>query len=418
MPPTPPPPRRAPLPRIPTWVALVLFLATVAVSIHRGIERGAFDGNGKPARWGMIDFRDTLYYPAVALLAGENPWAASLADDYPVQRPLPPYGPVVVLLHWPLGLLPLTTAEIAYFAVTIALTVLTAAVALRGSGIEAGLAAVLTVASLLLLSRPGHQNLLLGQSTLEVVLGCYLALVYGERRPVIGALGIVLASMKPQFAIPLVLLLVVRGDRRAPIGGIVATAALSLGTLLLAGGSEGPATWLAAIGRSSGTVSSAALAWTRIDVEFFVRHVLASPGRAELVAEVVVLALGLFAFRRSLGAETSTDAPALAHTLACLTILLPLYHIAYDTVLLTLPLVGLIGAAHTLPRFARVVLTVLLLVPSLNYVATHSVIGDLVPGEIPWRLATSTNVVALLTALIVAVSLAIAPRGRAPATAS
>lgn len=409
-----PSPPQALAQRIPPWIAIAGFVATVAVSSYRAVERGAFQAHGDPGRWAMTDFRDTLYYPAVAMIAGTNPWSAQLADDYPVQRPLPPYGPAVVLLHWPLGFLSVPAAEIAYFALTIALTAVTALVALRAGGFEAGLSAVLTTTSLLLLSRPGHQNLLLGQSTLEVVLGCYLALVYGGRRPGLAALGIVLASMKPQFAIPLVLLLLARGDWRATAGGVVATGVLSLGTLLLAAGADGPATWLAAIGRSNTTVSAAALAWTRIDVGFFVRHVLAFPGRAELVAAVTVLALGLWAFRRSIVTEPTTEPPRLADVLACLTILLPLYHIAYDTLLLTLPLVAFVGAARRLPTRTHAVLGLLLLVPFVNFLSAHTIVSHLVPGEPMWRLVTATNALALLAALLLCAWLA-STSPRAPA---
>lgn len=403
-----PSPRRALVHRIPPWVAIAGFVATVAVSSYRAVERGAFHAHGDPGRWAMTDFRDTLYYPAVAMMAGTNPWSTQLADDYPVQRPLPPYGPVVVLLHWPFGFLPVNAAEIAYFAVTIALTGVTALMALRAGGFEAGLSAVLTTTSLLLLSRPGHQNLLLGQSTLEVVLGCYLAFVYAERRPALAALGIVLASMKPQFAIPLVLLLLVRGDWRATVGGVVATGVLSLGTLLLAAGTDGPATWLAAIGRSNTTVSAAALAWTRVDVAFFVRHVLAFPGRAELVAGIAVLALGLWAFRRSIATARTNEPPRLADVLGCLTILLPLYHIAYDTLLLTLPVVAFVGAARRLPTRAHAALGLLLLVPFVNVLSAHTVVSRLVPGAPMWRLVTGTNALALLAALLLCAWLAAA----------
>ena len=44
--------------------------------------------------------------------------------------------------------------------------------------------------------------------------------------------------------------------------GAVSAGVLSLGTLLLAAGTDGPATWLAAIGRSNTTVSAAALSAT------------------------------------------------------------------------------------------------------------------------------------------------------------
>ena len=72
-----------------------------------------------------------------------------------------------------------------------------------------------------------------------------------------------------------------------------------------------------------------------IDAGFFVRHGLALPAPADLLACMAVLVLGLLAFRHATTADlrTVTTHP-LATTLACLTILLPLYHMAYDTLLL------------------------------------------------------------------------------------
>ncbi|MCC6764034.1 MAG: DUF2029 domain-containing protein [Deltaproteobacteria bacterium] len=395
--------------RVPSWVAIAGFLAIVAASTHRAVERHAFAAHGDPGRWAMIDFRDTLYYPAVALRAGENPWAARFAHDHPVQRPLPPYGPVAVLAHWPLGLLPVHTAEAAYFLLTIGLTVALARVVCRACGLATGLPSILTLATLVLLSRPGQQNLLLGQCTLEIVLGCYLGLLHGARRPALGALGIVLASMKPQFALPLALLMLARGDLRAVAVGVAATGVLSLGTLLAAAGSDGPASWLTAIGRSSAAVADPAIGWTRIDVGFLTGQVLALPARAGLAAGAAALLVGIAAFRRALATEAAAAAPrGLATALACLTILLPLYHIAYDALLLTWPIVALITAAR--PR-THAALIALLLVPAVNYVAAHGVVSGLTAGEPAWRIATGTNAAALVAALVYAAWLALgAPR--------
>ncbi|MCC6849223.1 MAG: DUF2029 domain-containing protein [Deltaproteobacteria bacterium] len=404
--PSEPPPPPGLVRRAPARVAVAAFLAVVAASTYRAVERHAFEAHGDRGRWAMTDFRDTLYYPAVAFRAGANPWAARFADDHPVQRPLPPYGPVVVLAHWPLGLLPVHVAEVVYFLSTIGLAVAVAGVALRTGGLDARLPSVLALATLLLLSRPGQQNLLLGQCTLEVVLGCYLGLLQGARRPALGALGIVLASMKPQFALPLALLMLARGDLRAVAAGVAATGALSLGTLLAAGGPDGPAAWIAAIGRSNATVADPAVGWTRIDAGFLAGRGLALPEGAELTAGAAALLLGLAAFRRALATGASTAAPdGLALALACLTILLPLYHVAYDALLLTLPIVALVAAART-PARAHAALIALLLVPAVNQLASYPVVRGLAPGEPAWRIVTGINAAALVAALLHAAWLA------------
>lgn len=418
MPDTAPPTPNGLLRRVPFWVVLAGFLATVLLLSHRAIERRAIAGRVGGDPWAMVDFRDTIYYPAVAFLAGTNPWATRLAEDYPVQRPLPPYGPVVVLAHLPLGLLPVHGAEVVYFALTIGLTAVVAALALGASGLAVRPRSVLALATLMLLSRPGQQNLLLGQCTLEVVLGCALAILHGRQRPILGALGIVLASMKPQFALPLVLLMIARGDVRATAGGIAATGVLSLATLLAAGGVAALGTWVAAIGRSSATVADTTLLWPRIDAGFLARHVLALPTPVDLLAGPALLVVGLVAFRSASAIDRhTTTPPPLAIALACLTILLPLYHMAYDALLLTLPAVALVAAPWRAQPRAHGALLALLLVPALNFVATNTVVTGLEPHGAAWRIVTGINAAALVAALLLASWLTLA-RPRPPATIS
>lgn len=415
MPVTAPPTRDASA-VLPTWVVVATFVACVLLLSRHAIERRAAGERATPEHWAMTDFRDTLYYPAVALVAGTDPWDVRFADAYPVQRPLPPYGPVVVLAHLPLALLPVRIAEGLYFVVTIGLTVALAAVALRIADLAHGFRAVLALATIVLVSRPGRQNLLLGQCTLEVTFACVLALRYGRERPWLGALGIVAASMKPQFAVPLALLLLARGDVRAAFAGGAATAVLSLGTLVLAGGLDGPRTWIASIGTSSATVADAVLLWPRIDGGFLARHVLGLPHHADLVVGLTLLAVGLGAFRRA-SAPAHPAAPGTALAIASLTILVPLYHITYDALLLV-PAVVLLGAARSTPpwrarRGANTALIAMLLVPAANFLATNGVVAHLAPYGPAWRLVTGSNAAALVAALLVASWLAIGGlRGR------
>lgn len=415
MPPTAPW-TRDPSAVLPSWVVVATFVASVLLLSQHALERRAPGERATPEQWTMTDFRDTLYYPAVAFTAGTDPWDVRFADVYPVQRPLPPYGPVVVLAHLPLALLPVRVAECLYFAATIGLAAALAWLALRIARLAHGPRAVLALATLVLVSRPGRQNLLLGQCTLEVVLACILALQYGRARPWLGALGIVVASMKPQFAVPLALLLLARGDVRAALAGGAATALLSFGTLLVAGGLTGPRTWIASIGRSSETVADAVLLWPRIDGGFLARHVLGFPHHADLAIGAALLAVGLVAFRRASAPERGA-APGLALAVACLTILVPLYHITYDALLLVPPLVVL-AAARSAPewrerRGAHAALLAALLVPALNFVATNGVVARLAPYGPAWRLVTGSNATALVVALLLASWLAVTGRRHA-----
>ncbi len=398
---------------IPLWVALAGFLATVGLLSHRAIDRREIPGRPSGERWTMTDFRDTIYYPVVAVLAGRNPYAASFADDYPVQRPLPPYGPLVILVHFPLGLLPVRAAEVVYYLLTLALTLAVAALGLRACDVACDASSVLALATLMLLSRPGHQNLLLGQCTLEVVLGCYLALVYGRRRPWLAVLGVALATMKPQFAAPLALLLLARGEFRTTVGGLAAAGVLSIATLVAVGGRAALASWPEAIARSSRTVTDPSLLWLRIDAGFFARYTLGLPAASDVAVAAALLLLGIAAFRRATAATSGTVPHGLDASLACVTILVAVYHVSYDALLLTLPLIALaaqrpewVWRRH--PRL-RSLLFALLLVPAVNYVATSGVVQKLETYGVPWRLVTGINGAALIAALLLSAALARSP---------
>ena len=162
--------------------------------------------------WTMVDFRSQVYYPAVAFLGGENPYAAErFLKLYPVNSVFPFYLPVALLMHLPLGLLSVRTASAVYFTLTLALTFLLAFASLAFNKIKVKITDVFLIGGLVLLSRSGHWNLLLGQPTLEVVLASYVAFYFARRSAIISGLGLVISMMKPTFGILIALLMLTQG---------------------------------------------------------------------------------------------------------------------------------------------------------------------------------------------------------------
>src|SRR5262249_57464168 len=93
----------------------------------------------------------------------------------------------------------------------------------------------LTAASLrgltavLLLSRPGQMNLLLGQVSAQVAIGAYVALRWARTRPVLASLALALSTLKPTYGVPLAaLMLFGRGDVATVVGGAAASLVLCL----------------------------------------------------------------------------------------------------------------------------------------------------------------------------------------------
>jgi hypothetical protein len=179
------------------------------------------------ADWAMVDFRSSVYYPAVAFLRGDNPYdPRAFLAQYPSEDTFPLYLPAILLLHAPLALLGYAGAAITFYVFTLALTLVTAFVALRMNGVDRSAALVVFVASLMVLSRPGHMNLLVGQNTLVYVLGTYLALWAAERSPIASGAGLMLACLKPTFGVPLAVLMLAQGHVRA----VAIAAAMAVGS--------------------------------------------------------------------------------------------------------------------------------------------------------------------------------------------
>lgn len=198
-----------------TPIAALLFAAAVVVSESRVGMIGEVLGIDAGAPWVMTDFYSGGYYPVRALLDGENPYdRARFLELYPVADGFPPYLPVTLALHLPFGLLPRAPAAAAYFATTIALTLVLAWSALRlggGGGREINVAAVLLAAAIILATRPGHWNLMAGQRTLLYVLGTCAAVRFLRERPLLARLGLALAMIKPTFGVPLAILMLAAG---------------------------------------------------------------------------------------------------------------------------------------------------------------------------------------------------------------
>src|SRR5262245_40913702 len=155
---------------------------------------------------GLTDFHNSVYFPALGLREGFNPYSQDYVAHYPTYQ-LPPYSPAMFWLNYPYSLLPLEVANVVYFVFSCALVVALAASALAVCRVPLTLVNVLALATVILISRPGHVNMLVGQITLVLVLGAVWALELARRRPVLGGLALALTTLKPTFAIPILWLM-------------------------------------------------------------------------------------------------------------------------------------------------------------------------------------------------------------------
>ncbi|MEI6170871.1 MAG: glycosyltransferase 87 family protein, partial [bacterium] len=200
----------------------------------------------------------------------------------------------------------------------------------------------------------GHINLYLGQLGLTTALGTLLALSAAKRRPVIAGLGLALVSIKPNFAIPLALLMLCRRDYRAVLigvavgglGALVATAVLaarfgSLETFL-----AGMMSYVSL--ETPPAIPQILLADGRIDVIALATRFLGGPpsGLAKMLifgGWLAVGAAGVAALRRT---EDSRRADGLTGFLIVLATLTCIYHQIYDAVLLIVPILAVTAACR------------------------------------------------------------------------
>jgi hypothetical protein len=323
------------------FTVVVLVAIVSSFDLSRGIRPDSITS-------ATVDFGETVYFPTLAFTDGVNPYDPNYRFRYGLDSRFPPYAPITLLVHLPLTFVPLEVAALIYVALSIVLTVALAYVALRFNNLKVLSAHVLLVAALILLSRPGRQNVLNGQITLEVILGTYVALYFAQRRPLLSGVGLAFALMKPTFGIPLALLMLARRDIRAVLAGTAVAAAINIPLLLvLVKQAGGVATFfrkafVIANGFQQDVETNAVTSSLRIDFIAFVSRFLGTPltVAGQFTLSLLVLCMGAYAVSMAMRLERG-GTRNLSATIICLTILLCTYHQAYDLLLLTLPLVAL-----------------------------------------------------------------------------
>jgi len=388
-----------------TLVSAVLFLAVGGLITFRTASTLNVPGHPEVPGYGLHDFRDVVYYPAVAVLDGRNPYEpAVFRSAYPVARPLAPYAPTMLLLHLPLGLLPYQVAEWVHFAFNMALMLVVAFLSLEGCGLSTATAAVFGLGALILLGRPAHMTLYIGQCAAYLVAATYLALLLGERRPVLAGVALAVACAKPTFGLPLCAAMLARGDRVALAWGLGIAAVAGAAMLAVLSPSAGGFVPLVASIRDSyarlmqDPSANAASSIIRTDAVAPISRVFGVP-LVGSIASVAIIGVGITAVWRIVRGGRP-DARLRSACVACVTILACTYHQSYDGLLLTLPLVAVAsGRLGGLP-LPRALALVAMLVPFANYLATDTAVDTLALDHVARAFVGSVNGVALFVAFV------------------
>jgi hypothetical protein len=388
---------------------VTLLVAGVYVVGRRTWRGLVVPGDPGAAAWGMLDFRDAIYYPVVAFLDGNNPYEArAYLATYPVGNAFVLYTPMTLLVHLPFGLLPFVPSAVAYFVVSVVLLLWLAHATLRMCGLASSTAAICALGFAMVISQPGQWNLYLGQCGALVTLAAYGALHFARGRPWLAGACLSVAAIKPATGIPLALLMLAAGESSAVLVG-AATAVLVGGIPLIpiVYGAGGIGAFVASLrgALAAFTANPAAAAATspyRVDLAAEVSRLLGwSIGfPAELVVMLAVLAVSAAALRH-LASRADDDARVLSSSLMCVAVLLCAYHPSNEAFLLALPIV-MAGRECLAEGSAASALEWLVLIaataPAANYLLLGSVVARMHPGGLVWLAATSLSGLALLIA--------------------
>jgi hypothetical protein len=299
----------------------------------------------------MQDFRDALYFPVREFLAGGNPYdPAAMFAHWPVRQSFNLYQPYHLVLHLPFALPGYRVGAVAFAAVSLVLLVVLAGMAasrIRSTVPPALGTAVL--AALLVLSQVGKAQLYLGQVNPLIAVGAAGALLTRTSHPRLAAVALALAWLKPQFGLPLAVLLFARGSRRVALAGTAVAAVASLpvvALLVVRGGGIGPfldavaANLAHATQTDYGAVDSPT--GQRVDLAAVLFRLTDWPApAAEPLALAGVLAVSVLLVRRldRLGDPAAT---AVADLLTCLAVVVAVVHQPGD-VLLAVPAATLVA---------------------------------------------------------------------------
>ncbi len=396
----------------------VVLLAATGWRIHRD-----YSPPGTEFDWrqrGFSDFHNGGYFPAKAFLDGASPYSPSTAERYSMSRATPPYSPIIFILNLPFAFFSLHVARVLFFFFNAGFMVAIAGCSLKMAGRRLALFDLLGITNLLLISRPGHVTLFTGYFTAEIVLGCIAAIHFAKSRPVFSGLGMVLASIKPNFIIPLMILLIFRRNIWAVGYGVLFSAiaaGIGLGWLAMNNGWEQTIAGIRA-GQSELHADPTELpvnTWTRVDLlGMYAKLVDWVPDdRTYLIAMMIFLSIiGVVVFRAS-RYESEPGAAGLTGFLVALAILLGVYHHVYDCLLIAVPVVGIVffgrQTVPEVPQHWRRVIAFLTTVPAINYLSTKSVMEklQLEPHGFAWQAVTLINGLCLLAALVILLSAAI-----------
>lgn len=391
------------------WI-LISITGIIATAVRISVYHQT-PGPFNDATQGFCDFHNGVYFPSLAFARGVSPYSQHYAETYPVARQVPPYSPLIIALHVPFAVLPLRIAEICYFAFMIACVIAMAWILVSDS-VDISTSEIWTciwpVVAFIIWSRPGHVTLFNGYFTFELVVGALFAVSYARKHPWIAACGIAIASGKPTYFLPLVVLMTARGDYAAVTRGILLAFCGGLFSMLWMTGFSIPAISQIIHDVLGGQAvhmnepfESPVASWIRIDIAAVIAKVinrdlneLVQIGCMCFLLVVPSVVLWRNRHRYQDGGITNLS----GSTIAIMSIV-SIYHNSNDAILLMAPIVGWAGMRWHCPaenRWLDCAIVLLLMVPMLSPFSTFTFIQRFELNPLSYQMITSSNAVAIL----------------------
>jgi hypothetical protein len=391
-------------------VVIALFVCIVAITAARIANSFTVPTSSSQLTGRFEDFLNAVYFPATAYWSGVNPYSVEYAEAFPVEGTPAFYSPASFWLHLPFAMFPLKAASVVYFVFSILLVVALAASSLYFCGVPRTIVNVLVLSMLILVCRPGHLSLLLGQVTLPIVLGALWGIHWAKSRPWAAAVVLSITTLKPTFGVALIWLLFCRRNVRAALGAaaigvLVATASMS--ALVLSDGWK-PVLESLTRTRSLHRVDPSILpeiTTSRIDIQVVLAKV--APELPDIPSMLIIAALCLliagWALFRTSGTPLGDGVDSVSGLIICTTALTCICHSNYDALLLVAPWVAAsVGnLREQLPNGLRASVWLLLAIPAANYLLAKSVVEYFEFEGWWWILVTSLNALAILAVFLI-----------------
>ncbi len=362
---------------------------------------------------GLSDFH-SIYTYSKAFRRGLSPYESHEAEDLLMSRPSAPFSPLIFFIMWPLSMLPMHVADVILCMANLAMIGWIARQVFTYASVNVHRGWWLAVFGFLVFSRAGHITLYTGYITPLLAIGTLMAFEYGKKSPWLSGIGILLASVKPTYVIPLLIILAFRRNYKAAAIGVLFSVAVAFAGL----------TWMALDSSYSHVLDtiqhgqdafrddvteSPINTWTRIDlVGMFAKVIDWNPGKNVYLVTMAILLIppGLVIRKIALD-EHNSSATGLSAFIGILALLVGIYHHAYDCLLFSVPWLAMVlfgqQTLATLTRWQRITIGFLLFIPAVNYVATLAGrnLLKLEQYSFTWQAITMINGVCLTLSLLI-----------------